>query len=153
MAEHGEPLEPELVRTAAAWGHRVERCFPSMDALAAVDPTTLPMPRTRGRALVGMAGALGSGAVSLAAGVDRPAARAALEALPGIGPWTGGYVALRALGDPDVLLDTDLVIGRVLDRLDLGAPGRFSPWRSYLTVHLWRLAPTLLATSERSETP
>ena len=153
VAEHGEPLEPELVRTAAAWGHRVERCFPSMDALAAVDPGTLPMPRTRGRALVGMAAALDSGVVSLAAGVDRRAARTALESLPGVGPWTGGYVALRALGDPDVLLDTDLVIRRVLDRLDLGATSRFAPWRSYLSVHLWRLAPTLVATNARSETP
>lgn len=145
VADHGEPLEPALVVAATQWGHRLTACFPTMDALAALDPTTLPMPRSRGRALVGLAAALAGGTVSLAAGVDRHAAREALEALPGIGPWTGGYVALRALGEPDVLLDTDLVVRRVLDRLNLGETTRFAPWRSYLTMHLWRLSSTVLA--------
>lgn len=153
VAEHGAPLEPGLVATAASWGHRLTTCFPTMEALAGLDPMTLPMPRSRGRALVGLAGALAQGTVSLAAGVDRHAARAALEALPGIGPWTGGYVAMRALGDPDILLDTDLVVRRVLGHLDLTDATRFAPWRSYLTMHLWRLAPTLVTTSTSSETP
>lgn len=153
VADHGEPLEPSLVATAARWGHQLSHCFPRMQALAAVDPATLAMPRARGRALVGLAAALAEGRVALAAGVDRRAARAALESLPGIGPWTGGYVALRALGDPDVLLDTDLVVRRVLKHLDLADSHAFAPWRSYLTMHLWRLAPTLRMTPTPPETP
>lgn len=153
VAEHGEPLAPDLVAVAAGWGHRVESLFPSMDTLAGLAPDSLPMPRARGRALVGLAEALAGGRLSLAAGVDRREARAGLESLPGIGPWTGGYVALRALGDPDVLLDTDLVIRRVLDHIGLQDTSGYAPWRSYLTVHLWRLAPTLTRPTPPGSTP
>jgi AraC family transcriptional regulator of adaptative response / DNA-3-methyladenine glycosylase II len=50
---------------------------------------------------------------------------------------------MRALGDPDVFLDTDAGVRRALARLDAGAdPDRWRPWRSYAVVHLWRtLAP------------
>lgn len=140
VKNHGEPLPADLVDIATGWGHQLSYEFPTMGTLAALNPDTLPMPRSRGRALVGLADALASGQVSLAAGADRLAARASLESLRGIGPWTGGYVALRALGDPDVLLDTDLVIARQLAAIDLGDHAWLSPWRSYLTVHLWRRA-------------
>ena len=59
------------------------------------------MPRARARALVGLADALASGAVSLHPGADREEAAARLLALPGIGPWTVGYIGMRALSDPD----------------------------------------------------
>ncbi|MGA4668247.1 DNA-3-methyladenine glycosylase 2 family protein [Propionibacteriaceae bacterium Y1923] len=149
VADHGDPLEPDLAATATAWGYRLNRVFPGMDTLAGLDTDTLPMPRARGRALVGLADALATGRVSLAAGVDRQEARAALESLPGIGAWTSGYIALRALGDPDILLDTDLVIRRTLDRLGLTRTEDCAPWRSYLTVHLWRLAATPTSTETR----
>lgn len=152
VAQHGEPLADDLVRIAADWGHHLTHCFPTMEVLAGLDPHTLPMPRSRGRALVGLADALGTGRVRLDGGLERAEARAALEALPGIGPWTGGYVALRALGDPDVLLAGDLVARRVLAHLDLGDTARFAPWRSYLTVHLWRHAPAIASTT-RQEIP
>ena len=83
--------------------------FPDAATLAAVDPETLPMPRARGRALVGLATALADGTVVLDRGPDRDDVRRALLALPGIGPWTADYVAMRALGHPDVFLPTDLV--------------------------------------------
>ena len=73
-------------------------------------------------------------------GPDRDDVRRALLALPGIGPWTADYVAMRALGHPDVFLPTDLAIKRVL--ADLGGsvdsdPERWRPWRSYALMHLW----------------
>ena len=80
-------------------------------------------------------------------GADRDETAAALLALPGIGPWTADYVRMRALGDPDVLLTTDLGVRRGLERL--GAPGdprsaatrgeSWAPWRSYALIHLWHL--------------
>ena len=88
--------------------------FPDASTLAAVDPATLPMPRARGRALVGLATALADGDVVLDRGPDRDDVRRALVALPGIGPWTADYVAMRALGHPDVFLPTDLAVRRVL---------------------------------------
>ena len=69
-------------------------------------------------------------------------------ALPGIGPWTAGYVAMRALGAPDVLLTTDLVLLKGATRLGLppaprelaGHALRWAPFRSYAGLHLWRTA-------------
>lgn len=118
--------------------------FPDPAALAALDPASLPMPRARGRALVGLAAALADGTVVLDRGPDRDDVRRALLALPGIGPWTADYVAMRALGHPDVFLHADLAIRRVLadmaGSVDAGSeadPERWRPWRSYALMHLW----------------
>jgi AraC family transcriptional regulator of adaptative response / DNA-3-methyladenine glycosylase II len=120
--------------------------FPTAAAIAGCDPATLPMPRARGRAVVGFAQAMASGDLVLDAGSDWAAARAALLALDGIGPWTAGYIAMRALGDPDVFLDSDLGIRKGLDRLPSAARGvgathaaiaAAAPWRSYLSHQLW----------------
>jgi 3-methyladenine DNA glycosylase/8-oxoguanine DNA glycosylase len=60
-----------------------------------------------------------------------------LLALPGIGPWTAGYVALRR-GDPDVWLPTDAGVLRALRALcDTPDPERWRPYRSYAVMHLW----------------
>ena len=67
------------------------------------------------------------------------------QAIPGIGPWTAGYVALRALGDPDQLLVGDLAIRKAAARLGLPddqaalakVGARWAPWRSYANHHLW----------------
>jgi 3-methyladenine DNA glycosylase/8-oxoguanine DNA glycosylase len=112
--------------------------FPTAATLAEADPAELPMPRARGRALVGLAGAIASGALVLSP--DRPWAetRAGLLAQPGIGPWTADAIGLRALGQTDILLDTDLVIRRELAARGVTDPGRWSPYRSYATLLLWR---------------
>ena len=75
---------------------------------------------------------------------------AELVARPGIGPWTAGYVAMRVLGDSDVLLTGDLALrhgagrlGLPTDPRELAARGRvWSPFRSYAGLHLWRAAAT-----------
>jgi AraC family transcriptional regulator of adaptative response / DNA-3-methyladenine glycosylase II len=112
--------------------------FPTMEALAAADPTSLPMPRARGRALVGLAAALASGELVLDPDGSWPEQRAALLALPGIGPWTADVVGLRALGARDVLLGTDLAVRRQLEARGVTATAAWAPFRSYATVHLWR---------------
>ena len=50
-------------------------------------------------------------------GADRDEARASLLALPGIGPWTADYISMRALGDPDVFLPTDIGVRNALTAL------------------------------------
>ncbi len=130
VAEHGRPVESPVPG--------LTHLFPDAATLAALDPETLPMPRARGRALVGLAGALADGTVVLDRGPDRDDVRRALLALPGIGPWTADYVAMRALGHPDVFLPTDLAVRRVLaDMGGSGDPERWRPWRSYALMHLW----------------
>jgi AraC family transcriptional regulator, regulatory protein of adaptative response / DNA-3-methyladenine glycosylase II len=124
--------------------------FPDAQTLAALDPAAVPIPRARGRALVHLAGALASGEVRLDTGADREEAQAALVALPGIGPWTASYLRMRALGDPDAWLPTDLGIRHGLTALGAdGSPAsaaalgeRWRPWRSYATHHIWHIEET-----------
>ena len=118
--------------------------FPSADVVAEIDPEALPMPRARARALGAVAAAIAKGEVMLDRGAERDDVRAALLALPGIGPWTADYVALRALGHPDVFLPGDVGLRRALVRLgaapdlDLArAAEAWRPWRSYAALHLW----------------
>ncbi len=134
VAEHGRAVETGVPG--------LTHLFPDAATLAATDPTTLPMPRARGRALVGLAAALADGRVLLDRGPDRDDVRRALLELPGIGPWTADYVAMRALGHPDVFLPTDLAVRRLLAGLTTPGrgepdPERWRPWRSYALMHLW----------------
>jgi AraC family transcriptional regulator of adaptative response / DNA-3-methyladenine glycosylase II len=129
----------------AADGTGLTHVFPDAATIAGLDPATLPMPRARGRALVTLASALASGDISLDPGADRDEVGARLVALPGIGPWTAGYIRMRALSDPDVFLPGDVGVVRALQRTGAGGPlagslsatERWRPWRSYATHHLW----------------
>ncbi len=136
----GEELPAELRVDA------VTRVFPSAEAVAALDPGTLPMPGSRARALVALAAALADGTVVLDRSAEREETRARLLALPGIGPWTADYVLMRALGDPDRFLPTDVAAVRAAAALPGGPPDRaalatraeaWRPWRSYALQHLW----------------
>lgn len=129
---YGEPVTPADPRL-----HRLHRLMPTAAALASADPAELPMPRARGRALVGLARALADGTLDLHGDQPWPERRAALLATPGIGPWTADYIAMRGLADPDILLGTDLVIKRELALRQITDTTRWSPWRSYATMHLW----------------
>ncbi len=81
------------------------------------------------------------------AGADSSAALAALLDIPGVGPWTASYVAMRALGDPDAFPAGDIGIKHALERLGQPAEGPrataiaepWRPWRSYAVMHLWAL--------------
>ncbi|MFG2904418.1 DNA-3-methyladenine glycosylase 2 family protein [Kitasatospora sp. NPDC048286] len=119
--------------------------FPTAAALATADPEDFAMPAARRRALTGLCAALAEGVVRLDSGVDREDAAAGLLALPGIGPWTVGYLRMRALADPDVFLPSDVGVKHGL--LRLGAAGdpksaaraaeAWAPWRSYAVHRLW----------------
>ncbi len=134
---HGEPL-PVAHDT-------LTHLFPTPSALAALEPADLALPRARAVGLLALARGLAGGELVLDPGTDRAAALAALQALPGIGPWTAGYVSLRGLGDPDVFLAGDLAALRSLARLGGPADPReataraaaWRPWRSYALQHLW----------------
>jgi len=132
---------------ASATGE-VTRLFPTAESIAAADPVTLPLTRARAAALVGLAQAVVDGSVDLEPGADRDATGANLLALPGVGPWTVNYIRMRALGDPDVFMPTDLGVRHGLDAL--GTDGnaaaaealsrRWRPWRSYAMQHVWAAA-------------
>lgn len=115
--------------------------FPIADTLAELDPAVLPMPRSRGRTLTALAKSVAAGDLDLDPGADRDETRTRLLDLPGIGAWTAGYIAMRALGDPDVLLDTDLAVRKTAATRGIDLTDHrpdWAPWRSYATHHLWR---------------
>ncbi|HEV2344464.1 MAG TPA: DNA-3-methyladenine glycosylase, partial [Actinocrinis sp.] len=116
--------------------------FPQAADLADSSLGTLGMPESRRAALRSLSAALADGTVRLDPGVDRDEAERNLLALRGIGPWTAGYIRMRALGDPDVLLGGDAAISAA--ELRLGATAADSagwrPWRSYAMHHLWNSA-------------
>jgi AraC family transcriptional regulator of adaptative response / DNA-3-methyladenine glycosylase II len=133
---HGRPL----ARPADGLTH----LFPDVAALAGLDPEDLPMPRSRGRALIALCAALAHGDLALDRGPDRDDVRRRLLAIPGIGPWTADYVALRALGHPDVFLPTDVGIRDALTGLGqdptraVALAEGWRPWRSYAQLYLWQ---------------
>jgi len=136
------------------------RLFPTAARIAADGAEHVRGPARRTAAILGAARALADGDLALSPADDPAAQRSALEALPGVGPWTAGYVAMRVLHDPDVLLDGDLALragaaalGLPDDRRALVAHAeRWAPWRSYAAMHLWRAA-TPSTTTRTQETP
>jgi AraC family transcriptional regulator of adaptative response / DNA-3-methyladenine glycosylase II len=97
------------------------------------------MPQSRAHALITLATALASGDLALHPGVDRDETVTKLLALPGIGPWTAGYVRMRALSDPDAFLPADAGILRALRQRGgtVADAESWHPWRSYAIHHLW----------------
>ncbi|GAA1431527.1 hypothetical protein GCM10009616_18860 [Microlunatus lacustris] len=134
---HGSALSRRLGSPVRAGGPGLDRLFPTPEQFAAVDPTTLPMPRARGRALVGVAERLLDGRLVLDPALDPVEARVQLLACPGVGPWTADYVLMRVWHAPDVLLVSDLIIGRELAALGPVDADSWSPYRSSATLHLW----------------
>ncbi|OKI68934.1 DNA-3-methyladenine glycosylase 2 family protein [Micromonospora sp. CB01531] len=122
--------------------------FPSAEEVLGVPDEGFRMPGARRETIRAVARAVADGSLDLAPGGDREEAVRRLTALPGIGPWTAGYVAMRALGDPDVLLATDLGVRRGAAALGLpddpknldAYADRWRPWRSYAVIRLWRAA-------------
>jgi len=137
VAQYGEELQRPL--------GAVTHLFPSAEALSEADPARLTMPAGRRRGLLALAGAIAHGELVLDAGADRAEARRGLLALPGVGPWTAEYVAMRALRDPDAFLASDLGVRHALQQLgQSGKPGaaqalaeRWRPYRAYAVQHLW----------------
>jgi AraC family transcriptional regulator of adaptative response / DNA-3-methyladenine glycosylase II len=135
VASVGAPLQVG----ATATGDAVTNVFPTPAALAAIDPALLPMPMSRRRTIVELATRVADGRIELRAGAEPDAVASGLLAVPGIGPWTAGYVRMRGLGDPDVFLPTDLGVKLGMRRLGVGAAhsDRWRPWRTYAMHHVW----------------
>ncbi|MCB9596590.1 MAG: DNA-3-methyladenine glycosylase 2 family protein [Sandaracinaceae bacterium] len=126
-----------------------ERCFPSASAIAAASEPelrALGLTGARARTLKALAERLATGEVSLVRGSDPEATRAALLAVPGIGPWTAELCVMRALGWPDAFPAGDLGVRKALARGDEEVPSErlarerseaWQPWRSYAVMHLW----------------
>jgi AraC family transcriptional regulator of adaptative response / DNA-3-methyladenine glycosylase II len=129
VAEYGEPL--------ASPSGSLTRSWPAPEALR---DARIPGPRVRGAAIRALAAA----DPDLSYGANP----APLLELPGVGPWTASYVAMRALGDRDAFMPTDLGVRRGFEALGLPGDPRsaarhaecWRPFRSYALQHLWAVA-------------
>lgn len=118
------------------------RVFPDAATLAQVEPEQLRaigLTGARARTLSALARALVDGQLTLDGDPER--VQAQLLALPGVGPWTAQYIAMRALRWPDALPAGDLVLRRALGVASARACERaaesWRPWRAYAAVQLW----------------
>ncbi|XAS65259.1 AlkA N-terminal domain-containing protein [Micrococcaceae bacterium Sec5.8] len=162
-----------LVRLSAAGGGclvpsgTLHRLFPTAGQIAAGGFELIRGPQRRIDAIRGAAAAMASGALDFGYGDDLPGLESKLLPLAGVGPWTVGYVAMRVIGAPDVFLANDAAVRNGIRALATG-PGRvpespgagsspdfreLSPWRSYATMHLWRVAAAAQAAARKPTPP
>ena len=136
---HGQAL-------AAPFAPGLEHLFPTPEALADADLAAIGLTRARAQTVRAVARAVLDGQVDFRPERTLDEFVARWVALPGIGPWTAHYVALRALGHPDAFPADDLVLQRALpaDGTRLSAKAltaraeAWRPWRAYAVLHLWK---------------
>jgi len=119
--------------------------FPTPQRLVDAELEALGITRARAATIRGLARAVLDGQVQFRAEQSLAAFERALVALPGIGPWTAHYIAMRALTQPDAFPAADLVLrraagqGRMLSTRELESLSEaWRPWRAYAVMLLWR---------------
>ncbi len=126
----------------------VDRVFASPGTLAAArieDITELGIIRSRAGAIVALARAWPQIDALLYKGAPPESLIETLCALPGIGPWTAHYIAMRALSWPDAFPPRDVAVLKAMQQLfntttllDAEAKAQaWRPWRSYAVLRLW----------------
>jgi len=121
----------------------LDLAFPGPAELLAADLGPVGLTGARRRTLTGLAAAVTGGRIAVDP-AEHPAGGpgwlADLAALPGIGPWTLSYLAMRVLHDADAWPAGDLVLRRACQRYGLDARSgveHLKPWRAYAATHLW----------------
>jgi AraC family transcriptional regulator, regulatory protein of adaptative response / DNA-3-methyladenine glycosylase II len=131
----------ELIQTPLAG---LTHISPTAEALASAKESEfvgLGLPGARARSVQNLARVVARGEIDLEAGADPAEAIAGLVELPGIGPWTANYIAMRALRWPDAFPVGDLALvkaWRAVSSVPLGVEAEsWRPWRAYAAMHLW----------------
>ncbi len=135
----GTPLAP-----AADAG--LTHVFPEPATLATAPLERIGLPRARATALRALAAAVADGTIALDGRLGAEELATRLVALPGIGPWTAEYVAMRAVGETDAFPASDLGLRRALGNGSGPCSPRalesiaeaWRPWRAYAAMHLWQ---------------
>ncbi len=124
----------------------ISHLFPSPAAIAGASREDLGVPGARAETLRELARRVLEGELDLSGVADLATTRAALASIKGVGPWTVGYISMRALSDPDGFPTRDLGVRHALAALGLPTDPRsiaeraerWRPWRAYATMHLWQ---------------
>ncbi len=139
-------------RFARAWGEPVatpfaglDTLFPSAGRIAALHPGDIAAQgiiAARARAIVALAGEVAAGRLRLDPSAAVEPTLAALARVPGIGPWTAHYIAMRALAWPDAFPHPDVAVLKAMGETDprraLARAEPWRPWRAYAVLHLWQ---------------
>ena len=139
-------------RFAAAFGEAIETphravttLFPTAERVAALDSKEVAahgIIAARARAIVELARAIAKGRLDLDPSSPVESTVAALESLPGVGPWTAQYIAMRALAWPDAFPHPDVAVIKAMKESKpaaaLAASETWRPWRAYAVLHLWK---------------
>ncbi|MPY88411.1 MAG: helix-turn-helix domain-containing protein [Luteitalea sp.] len=145
----GQPTRSETARrtaTASVGSDALTHVFPRPERLAAVDLSTLGMPRTRAAALSSLAAAVMADPEIFSAGRSLDDTITELRALSGVGEWTAQYIAMRELREPDAFPAADSGLMRAMIDAEgrrptaselLARSDRWRPWRAYAAQHLW----------------
>jgi AraC family transcriptional regulator of adaptative response / DNA-3-methyladenine glycosylase II len=135
----GEPF-------ADATRNGLSRLFPAPERLAEANVAGVGLPSKRAETIRHFASAIATGELRLTTSASLDETIEALTALPGIGPWTANYIAMRALGEPDAFPSSDLVLRRAAagksgvtlsEAQLLDQAEAWRPWRAYAAVYLW----------------
>jgi AraC family transcriptional regulator of adaptative response / DNA-3-methyladenine glycosylase II len=143
----GRLVERHGKRLPAPAAPGLTHTFPPPSTLAAGDLDGIGLTRTRARAVGAFAAAVAADRVRLDSSVPLDELVGAIAGVPGVGPWTAQYIALR-MGQPDALPASDLGLRRALadpaagsplpSAADVSARARaWRPWRALAAVHLW----------------
>lgn len=131
----GEPLATPIAGLDRLFPAPARIAQASVDELAA-----LGLPGARARTVWELASRVAEGRLQLTRDQDPAELIRELDAVPGIGPWTASYVAMRALSAPDAFPEKDLGLMRALNvdgKTLLRRAERWRPWRAYAALHLW----------------
>ncbi len=133
-------------RFIAALGKPIETgfAFPSPEKIAALPEQALIdlgiMP-TRAKAISAIASGLCKHTLDLSPTANPETELPKLLALPGVGPWTANYLAIRTMRAPDAFLDSDFGVKKALAPLTpkeiKALKDRCRPFGSYATFNLW----------------
>ncbi len=134
----GEPLQ-HYVRGS------VTHLFPLPGTLAKADLSVIGLTKNRAKNLSAMAQVFSEKSVDLEAAIDLEQIENTLCRLPGVGPWTAQYIAMRALGEPDAFPVGDLGLIRAIEAKGLECDKKrlqsmaesWRPFRAYAAMHLW----------------
>lgn len=114
------------------------KLFPSPQKIASANLEKLKTTGVRKKTLKAFAKAVSDGDLSLEPTQDVDGFLEKILAIPGIGPWTASYMALKCLRHTDAFPETDLILARCLELHPREALAKMSPWRGYAAALLWK---------------
>ncbi len=142
VEQHGQPIESDVPE--------LNRLFPKPEQLAEADLTKIGVTSKRAETIHNLSRAVAEGEIDFSVGWSLEQTVKRWTELPGIGPWTAHYIAMRGLGEPDAFPAEDLVLQQVVGDGQRLTPGqlreraeKWQPWRAYATIVLWRHATDL----------